>query len=149
MSLPGPESPLEDHFRNPRGAGILEDADLDVRVENPVCGDLLHLYLRWGAGAGGAGAGGDEAGVEACRFQVYGCPAAIAAGSVLTGLVVGAGRQELEAIDGARIAAALGGLPSEKYHAAVLAHDAVRAVLAQWSERRSTSGPGHEAEPTE
>ena len=116
------DTPLEDHFRNPRNAGVLEDADLKVRVENPVCGDILEFYLRRGA----------DGRVEACRFQVYGCPAAIAAGSVLTGLVEGSAASELDLIDCDRIAEALGGLPGEKYHACVLARDAVEAALAKW-----------------
>jgi nitrogen fixation NifU-like protein len=113
---------LEDHFRSPRNAGVLDDADLKVRVENPVCGDILDLYLRR-----------DAAGrVEACRFQVYGCPAAIAAGSVLTELIKGSTAADLARLDRGRIAAALGGLPEEKYHACVLAQDAVTQALSCW-----------------
>lgn len=114
--------PLEDHFRNPRNAGVLDDADLKVRVENPVCGDILDLYVRRDAGGR----------VEACRFQVYGCPAAIAAGSVLTELVKGSTAADLRRLDGGRISTALGGLPEEKYHACVLAQDAVTQALARW-----------------
>ena len=36
---------LDEHFRNPSNAGVLEDADLRVEVENPVCGDLLRLFI--------------------------------------------------------------------------------------------------------
>jgi NifU-like protein involved in Fe-S cluster formation len=116
------ELPLEDHFRNPRNAGVLDDADLQVRVENPVCGDVLQLYLRRGP----------DGRVAACRFQVYGCPAAIAAGSVLTELLQGAAPGEFRGLSAAEVGEALGGLPAEKYHACVLASDAVVAALAKW-----------------
>jgi len=97
-----------------------------VRVENPVCGDLMPLYLRIGP----------DGRVAAATFQVYGCPAAIAAGSVLTGLVVGSGPGELSAMDEARIDAALGGLRGEKAHAATLAADAARSAAAAFPEAR-------------
>jgi nitrogen fixation NifU-like protein len=116
------ELPLEDHFRNPRNAGVLADADFKIRAENPVCGDVLDLYVRRDA----------EGRVAACRFQVYGCPAAIAAGSVLTELVEGASLEELRAIDAQRVSRALGSLPEENYHACVLAADAVALALRRW-----------------
>jgi len=115
-------SALDDHFRSPRNAGMLEDADLSVRVENPVCGDILHLHIRR-----------DPAGrIAACRFQVYGCPAAIAAGSALTELIEGRSAGELARIGRETITAALGGLAADRVHAAVLARDAIEAALAQW-----------------
>jgi NifU-like protein involved in Fe-S cluster formation len=115
-------SRLDEHFRRPRNAGVLPGADLSVQVENPVCGDTLHLYLK--RAPSGC--------VEEARFQVYGCPAAIAAGSVLTELVQGRSRGELLRITRDGISAALGGLAAEKVHAAVLAHDALKAVLVEW-----------------
>ena len=121
------ETPLEDHFHHPRNAGPMDRPDVSVRVENPVCGDLMHLYLRLGP----------DGRVSAATFQVYGCPAAIAAGSVLTGLVVGWGPGELSAMDEARIDAALGGLRGEKAHAATLAADAARSAAASFPEAKS------------
>jgi NifU-like protein involved in Fe-S cluster formation len=115
-------SPLDEHFRAPRNAGILEGADLSAAADNPVCGDTLRLTLRRGP----------DGRVEACKFQAYGCPAAIAAGSLLTEMLCGASREAAAAITRETIARALGGLGSDKIHAAVLAVDAVRAALTQW-----------------
>jgi NifU-like protein involved in Fe-S cluster formation len=112
------ETPLEDHFHHPRNAGPLPGADLQVEAENPVCGDLMRLYLRLGP----------DRRVAQASFQVYGCPAAIAAGSVLTGLLVGCGTEELGSFREETIDRALGGLDGEKAHAATLAADAVRAA---------------------
>src|SRR5262245_49800751 len=116
-------SPLDEHFRNPRNTGVLEGADLSVRAENPVCGDILQLYLRR-----------DSTGkVSACRFQAYGCPAAIAAGSVLTEMVEGRSVEDLKKLTQETISKALGGLGGDKLHAAVLAKDVARLLVEQWA----------------
>ncbi len=118
--------PLDDHFRKPRNAGVLEGADLQVRVDNPVCGDILQLYLKR-----------DAAGrVSDCKFQVYGCPAAIAAGSLITELVRGATSSDLRGITREAISKALGGLGTDKIHAAVLALDALQAAILQWDRQK-------------
>jgi NifU-like protein involved in Fe-S cluster formation len=121
-------SPLDDHFRKPRNAGVLEGADLQVRAENPVCGDILQLYLKRGA----------DGRVTDCKFQVYGCPAAIASGSLLTELLRGCSSSDLSKLTQDAIAKALGGLGSDKLHAAVLARDAVQAALGQWNSAKPT-----------
>ena len=118
-----PKGPLEEHFLRPQNAGELADADLSVRVENPVCGDLLDLHIR----RGGNGR------VAACRFQVYGCPAAIAAGSMLTELVTGRSKDECESLTLEAITTALGGLPNAQLHAAHLALDAVQTACRTWN----------------
>ena len=115
-------NPFDDHFRNPRNAGVLEGADVAVRVDNPVCGDILHLYLARDSGGR----------VEACKFQVYGCPAAIAAGSLLTELLQGSSVDDLRSMTQESISTALGGLGSGQVHAALLAYDAVQAAAQKW-----------------
>ena len=129
MKPPSDEPSLElrDHFESPRNAGVREDADVHVEVENPVCGDLLHLWVKLD---------GSGARVSAARFQVYGCPAAIAAGSVTTELIRGRSRDELASLGSDEIAAALGGLEARRAHAAELAADAVRGAAARWSGAR-------------
>lgn len=110
---------------------------MHVEVENPVCGDVLHLYLKLGrrdipeqeaAQRNDAG----EARVSTARFQVYGCPAAIAAGSLLTEILVGRTREEVAGITENDIDRVLGGLSTEKIHAAVLARDAITRALDFW-----------------
>lgn len=123
------QSPLDDHFLAPRNAGVLEDADLKVRVENPVCGDLLDLYVQRAP----------DGTIAACSHQVYGCPAAIAAASVLTEMARGRTLDELEGVGHEQISAALGRLPDEKIHAAHLARDAIRAVVRQLKARPAES----------
>ena len=111
-------SVFDDHFRNPRNTGLVADADGRVEVENPVCGDLL--VLTWKLSSGG--------GLETVRFQVYGCPAAIAAGSLLTEMAVDRTVDAFRVLGADDIAQALGGLEDNHFHAAVLAADGVKAM---------------------
>tara|TARA_B100000809_G_scaffold15230_1_gene13747 strand:- start:77 stop:427 length:351 start_codon:yes stop_codon:yes gene_type:complete len=113
---------LDEHFRNPSNAGVLEDADLRVEVENPVCGDLLRLFI----------ARDEEGLVREARFQAYGCPAAIGIGSLLTGLVAGKSRGEVRELGREKIEAMIGGLPDDKEHAIVLAVDALKQLDGNW-----------------
>ena len=122
---------VDEHFESPRNAGVLADADLRVEVENPVCGDVLRLFVRRRAHRS-AGDTELESRIEAVRFQVLGCPPAVAAGSILTGLLEGAARRELGRLDVETIDRALGGLPDRSRHVAYLARDAVQALLKIW-----------------
>ena len=121
--MPPSRSPLDDHFQKPRNAGVLDGADLHVQADNPVCGDTLHLYLKRGA----------DGRVSACKFQVYGCPAAIAAGSLLTEILPGCLSSDLGNWTQDAISEALGGLGTDQVHAAVLASDAVAKAREAWN----------------
>ncbi len=112
---------LLDHFRNPRNAGELPPPALAVDVTNPACGDLLRLSVRFENGA-----------VSEARFPAKGCTASIAAASALPVWLQGKTRAELAALAPATVEEALGGLPAESRHAAVLAVDAVCALLARY-----------------
>jgi NifU-like protein involved in Fe-S cluster formation len=109
---------LLDHFQNPRNAGALEPPAVSVEVENPACGDLMRLWVRFEAGR-----------AEAVRYQTRGCTASVAAGSALTELMEGRTVAEIERIDKQAIDDALGGLPATSRHAAALCLDAVAALL--------------------
>ncbi len=108
---------LLDHFQNPRNPGSLESPALAVRVENPICGDILELSVRFEQGR-----------VVDARFKAKGCTASMASGSALTELVAGRSVAELEELTKADAEAAVGGLSNESKHAAVLAIDAVKAL---------------------
>ena len=111
---------LLDHFRNPRRVGSLAPPAVTVRVENPICGDIMTLSADIADGE-----------VRDVRFKVRGCTASIAAGSVLTEILVGRRFGDLQEIDAESVEAALGGLPNESKHAARLASDAARALAEQ------------------
>lgn len=106
-----------DHFRNPRNVGELDPPAITVEVENPVCGDILRVSARFEAGR-----------LTDVRYQARGCTASIAAGSVLTELLLA---HPPEHITKEQVDAELGGLPNESKHAAQLCEDAARALAAQ------------------
>jgi nitrogen fixation protein NifU and related proteins len=109
---------LLEHFQNPRNVGELSPPALTVEVENPACGDILRLSVRF-----------EGAQAAEVRYKVRGCTASIAAGSVLTEWIVGKSRAELAAFSPAEIETAVGGLPPESKHAAALCADGLRALL--------------------
>lgn len=110
---------LLDHFRNPRHVGSLAPPAVTVRVENPVCGDILTLSATASGGV-----------VREVGFKVRGCTAAIAAGSALAELVLDCPVDALDGIAPSDVEGALGGLPSASKHVARLASDAARALSA-------------------
>ena len=109
---------LLDHFRNPRHVGELEPPARVVEVSNPVCGDILRLSARI-----------EQERVVEVRYRTRGCTASIAAGSALAELVAGKTTVEIARLAARDVEEALGGLPNESKHAAVLAIDALRALL--------------------
>ncbi len=112
---------LLEHFRNPRNIGEFAAGDAAaVRVDasNPACGDLMRLGARFVDGA-----------VAEVRYKVRGCTASIAAGSVLTELMLGARVDALPAIRASDIEDALDGLEPASKHAAVLCVDALKSLL--------------------
>jgi len=112
---------LLEHFKNPRNVGQLPPPAQTVEVTNPVCGDILRLSARW-----------EEGRIAEVRYLSRGCTASIAAGSAFTEILAGKTVEEASALAARDIEAALGGLANESKHAAVLAIDALRALLKSY-----------------
>jgi nitrogen fixation protein NifU and related proteins len=112
-----PHESFINHFRNPRHAGELPPPARRTEVSNPACGDILVLWTREASGR-----------LEEVRFQVRGCPAAIAAGSVLAEWLTGRSLDDLPSFDATLIDRELGGLPASQKHAAALCADGVKAL---------------------
>lgn len=109
---------LLDHFQNPRNVGELAPPAAMVEISNPACGDILRLSALF-----------DGERVVEARYKVRGCTASIAAGSALTEWLTGKTRTEIAAFRPQMVDEAVGGLPTESKHAAVLCADAVKALL--------------------
>ena len=109
---------LLDYFQNPRCVGEIADADRTAEVSNPVCGDVMKLWIKLDGGR-----------ISEARFKAQGCPAAIATSSFATEMIVGLDLDSARSITREQIADALGGLPPSKIHCSVLASDAIRAAL--------------------
>lgn len=110
---------LLDHFQNPRNVGELAPPAVTIEVSNPACGDIMRLSARFT----------DDVAAEV-RFKVRGCTASIAAGSALTEWIAGKTRAQIAAFRPAIVDEAVGGLPAESKHAAILCADAVKQILA-------------------
>jgi nitrogen fixation protein NifU and related proteins len=121
---------LIEHFQNPRNVGELGPPAITVEVDNPACGDILRLSVRF-----------EEGRAAEVRYKVRGCTASIAAGSALTEWIAGKTRGELTGFNVALIDEAVGGLPAASKHAAVLCADGVKKLC------ESTTGEG--ASPTQ
>ncbi|HYS93975.1 MAG TPA: iron-sulfur cluster assembly scaffold protein [Candidatus Acidoferrales bacterium] len=116
---------LIDHFRNPRNAGMMREPDGVGEGESEQCMDLARFYLRVRGGR-----------VEEARFQAYGCGPTLAACSAGTEVAAGTALEELAEIGEARIEDAVGGLPTERRHAATVVARALQAAARDAMARR-------------
>lgn len=114
-----------DHFKNPRNVGVMEDADGVGEVGNPLCGDMMTIYLRIG----------DDR-IEDIKFQTFGCGAAIAVSSMLTEMAKGKSLAEAMEISNKDVAAALEGLPKNKLHCSNLGADALHMAIKDYEDRK-------------
>lgn len=94
-----------DHFKNPRNVGEILDADGIGEVGNPVCGDIMNVYIKV-----------VDNRIEDVKFKTFGCGAAIAVSSMITSMAKGKTLEEAMKITNADVAEALGGLPPNKLH---------------------------------
>ena len=107
-----------EHFRNPRNVGEIENPDGIGHVGNPVCGDIMELYIKVNGGV-----------IVDAKFKTFGCGAAIATSSMVTELVKGKSLGEALKISNRAVAEALGGLPPIKMHCSVLAEEALKSAI--------------------
>jgi len=114
-----------DHFRNPRNVGEIPDADGVGTVGNPVCGDMMTIYIKVK----------DNRLVD-IKFKTFGCGAAIATSSMITELAKGMRLDEALKITRKDVADALDGLPPIKMHCSNLAADALHAAIEDYMKRR-------------
>ena len=111
-----------DHFRNPRNVGTLEGENVAMgRVGNPVCGDLMEIYIKV-----------EDDRIEDITFQTFGCGSAVATSSMITELVRGMTLDEAMKVTRGNVADALDGLPPVKMHCSNLAADALHAAIRNW-----------------
>ena len=112
-----------DHFKNPRNVGEIEDPDGVGRVGNPVCGDLMWIYLKIGKRADG------EDIIDDIKFKTFGCGSAISTSSMITEMAKGLTLDEAYKISRQDVADELDGLPPIKMHCSNLAADALQAAI--------------------
>jgi nitrogen fixation protein NifU and related proteins len=115
-----------DHFKNPRNVGEIENADGIGEVGNPVCGDMMNVFIKV-----------ENDKIADIKFKTFGCGAAIAVSSMLTELAKGKTLDEAMKITNQDVADALGGLPQNKLHCSNLGADALHAAIKNYLDRKS------------
>lgn len=114
-----------EHFMNPRNVGVIEDPDGYGKVGNPVCGDLMEIFIKVR----------DEK-IEDIKFRTFGCGAAIATSSMITEMARGKSLEEAMRITRNDVADALDGLPPQKMHCSNLAADALHAAINDYLSKK-------------
>nr|WP_296486390.1 Fe-S cluster assembly scaffold protein NifU [uncultured Acetatifactor sp.] len=114
-----------DHFRNPRNAGVIENADGIGQVGNARCGDIMKIYLKI-----------ENDIITDVKFETFGCGSAIASSSMATELIKGKPISEALTLTNQAVAQALDGLPAHKLHCSVLAEEAIKKALQDYYEKK-------------
>ena len=113
-----------DHFRHPRNVGVIEDADGIGEAGNPVCGDIMKIYLKI-----------DQDTVKDVKFETFGCGSAIASSSMATELIKGKPLSDALKLTNQAVTEALDGLPAYKLHCSVLAEEAIKLAVRDYYDR--------------
>jgi len=119
-----------DHFNNPRNVGEIPDASGVGSVGNPICGDVMRMYIKIENGV-----------IVDAKFKTFGCGAAIATSSMVTEMVKNKTIAEALRISNKAVAEALGGLPQVKMHCSVLAEEALRSAIADYYKKQGKDLP--------
>jgi len=119
-----------DHFMNPRNVGVIEEADGYGKVGNPVCGDLMEIYISV-----------DDGRIADIKFKTFGCGSAIATSSMVTEMAKGMTLDEAQKITRNDVAQELDGLPPQKMHCSNLAADALQAAIKDYRIKKGELPP--------
>jgi nitrogen fixation NifU-like protein len=118
-----------EHFKNPRNVGEIENPDGIGHVGNPVCGDIMELYIKVKKGI-----------IVDAKFKTFGCGAAIATSSMVTEMVKGKSIKDALKISNKAVAEALDGLPAVKMHCSVLAEEALKSAIEDYLNKSKEKG---------
>ena len=113
-----------DHFSNPRNVGEIPDADGIGEVGNPVCGDIMKIFIKVKDNV-----------ITDIKFKTFGCGAAIATSSMATELAKGKTIEEALKLTNQAVADALDGLPPIKMHCSNLAADGLKAAIVDYKKK--------------
>lgn len=116
-----------DHFTHPRNVGEIKDPSGRGKVGNPVCGDIMELYIKVN----------DEGVITDAKFKTFGCGAAIASSSILTEMIKGKTVKEVEELTNKKVLEALGGLPKVKIHCSLLAEEALKKAIENYYSKKT------------
>jgi nitrogen fixation NifU-like protein len=126
IKIPGYSKKVMEHFMNPRNVGVIKDPDGYGKVGNPVCGDLMEIYIKVK----------DDV-ITDIKFKTFGCGSAIATSSMVTELAKGKHVDDAIKITRNDVADELEGLPPQKMHCSNLAADALQAAIMDYKKKKN------------
>ena len=121
-----------EHFQSPRNAGVIKDADGIGEINVQDCGDLLRVFIKV-----------EKDVVTNVKYQIRGCPAAIACASAMTELAIGKNIEDAMVVSEDDIVEALDGLPESKLHCSNLGIAGLRKAIMDYFEKYVSKGSGH------
>ena len=117
-----------EHFRNPHNVGEIPDADGVGTVGNPVCGDMMTIYIKV-----------KDNRIVNIKFKTFGCGAAVATSSMITELAKNKTLEDALKITRQDVAESLGGLPPIKMHCSNLAADALHEAIRDYQKKKEAN----------
>ena len=112
---------VKNHFFHPRNVGEIKNADGVGTVGNPICGDVMTIYIKVKNNK-----------IEDIKFKTYGCAAAVASSSIATEMVKGKTLDEAYRLTRDDVSNELGGLPAVKLHCSNLAADGLHNAIEDY-----------------
>jgi nitrogen fixation NifU-like protein len=125
MASVGYSKKVMEHFMNPRNVGVIENPDGYGKVGNPVCGDVMEIFISVK----------DDI-ITDIKFRTFGCGSAIATSSMVTELAKGKHVDEAMKITRGDVATELEGLPAQKMHCSNLAADALHEAIKDYENKK-------------
>ena len=125
MAQVGYSKKVMEHFMNPRNVGVIDNPDGYGKVGNPVCGDLMEIFIKVK----------DDI-ITDIKFRTFGCGSAIATSSMVTEIAKGKHVDDAMKITRQNVADELEGLPPQKMHCSNLAADALHSAIEDYKKKK-------------
>jgi len=122
---------VKDYYNHPRNTGVIENPSGEGTVGNPVCGDIMTIYIDVD----------ENETLTDVKFSTFGCGAAIATSSMITEMATGMNVDEAYKITRNDVAEELDGLPPIKLHCSNLAADALQAAIENYWQKNNIDKP--------
>jgi nitrogen fixation protein NifU and related proteins len=118
-----------EYFQHPKNIGEMKNPDGVGKIGNPVCGDIMWLYIKVAKNKKGKDY------IKDIKVKTFGCVAAIATSSAITDIVMGMELDKAEKVSNKDIVKIVQGLPKEKIHCSLLAADALKRAIDDYRKK--------------
>ncbi len=125
MTTVGYSKKVMEHFMNPRNVGVIDNPDGYGKVGNPVCGDVMEIFIKVKNNI-----------ITDIKFRTFGCGSAIATSSMVTELAKGKTLEDALKLTRKDVADELDGLPAQKMHCSNLAADALHDAIKNYQSKQ-------------